>query len=231
MEDERDDAVEVPKIGCLVLLVPIIAILLTFVAYAVLIGSGIRGRPADGAVTQIHLRGCVDAQEVVAQRAQAMGYDDAILAAAPGGFSITFRMPTDSQVSETLPRTLARTGMLEIRADEKGAVLGDNALLESATTRLDLTMAPSTYVTLTKAGIQKIVAHQEANPEGTISFWVDGARLGSQQNARPVTEGSVDLWPASDDQRMQIRRAAAHAIVLDSGPLPCALTIASVQPL
>jgi hypothetical protein len=70
-----------------------------------------------------------------------------------------------------------------------------------------------------------------AHPNDRLGYWVDGRRVTVRNNMPPESRGQItlDLGSATDIDRMDF--AAAAGIVLEHGPLPCALTVASVTRL
>jgi hypothetical protein len=223
------------RIGMLVLILPILSIVTTGAAYAIAMWYGVAGRPAQGPLVRIDLDGCAEAEPLVRARVEQMGLPEVVFAPRPGGFSVTARLPDDPRTHASIPTTLAATGTFEVRpivGDDDGAeVIVSRADVEFTSTYMAFLDAPKVLVQLKREPARALQQHMGAHPNDRLGYWVDGRRVTVRNNLPPESRGQItlDLGAATDIDRMDF--AAAAGIVLEHGPLPCALTVASVTRL
>jgi hypothetical protein len=223
------------RIGMLVLILPILSIVTTGAAYAIAMWYGVAGRPAQGPLVRIDLDGCAEAEPLVRARVEQMGLPEVVFAPRPGGFSVTARLPDDPRTHASIPTTLAATGTFEVRpivGDDDGAeVIVSRADVEFTSTYMAFLDAPKVLVQLKREPARALQQHMGAHPNDRLGYWVDGRRVTVRNNMPPESRGQItlDLGAATDIDRMDF--AAAAGIVLEHGPLPCALTVASVTRL
>jgi hypothetical protein len=206
-----------PLWGLAILLLPILGVVFTFVAYGVMVGFGVRGRPAEGAQVTLAFTGCAEAAPVLADRLGDMGLDPEPHDVTEG-FAFDVVLPADPEVAGRIPATLAAPGRLEIHGD--GAVLATHADVTGASVRMDLMMTPSTLVNLSAASADRIVKHVRAHPEGRLVFVLDGVSIGTQSNRNPVGVGEVEIAPSGLGDEERWRAVAEWSVVVDH-PLPC----------
>jgi hypothetical protein len=194
--------------------------------YALLVVLGSRGRAPTGEVVRMEFAGCDDAEVLVRQRVEEMGLGDPRWEDTPEGFAVTTRLPADPS-SDRIPSTLTSPGAFEVRAGEArdGALVVDHFGIENAVIRLDLSATPTTAVQLDPKARRALSEHMRENPSGSISFWLDGESAGSRKNDPPAKNGRLVLGAKTDDPVEHIRISAARALVLNNGPLPCALSV------
>ena len=58
-------------------------------------------------------------------------------------------------------------------------------------------------------------------------MWLDGVRAADRFNGPSIGWDRLDLGPSGDDATV-VRTAAAWALVLEHGPLPCDLAVTAV---
>ena len=216
--------------GLLILALPIVGVVLTILAYAVLVGFGVRGRTAEGEHRELAFSGCPEAAPVVADRLRDMG-----LVPTPvertDGFAFDVVLPAEADVAARIPTTLAIPGRLEIRGD--GEVLATSADVRASSVRMDLMMVPSTLVNLGPDAAERVTTWVRAHPEGKLEFWLDGVAIGTQSSQNPVGKGEVEIAPMRRevagsppeelDDRSRWLAVAEWSVVIDH-PLPCAVT-------
>ncbi len=108
-------------LGVAFVVAPIVAILLVFLGYGILIWYGLEGQAATGPEQTVVFEACPEARAVIEGRVGDMGLQ-AAWAERAGGFSLTAIMPTDAEVREDVPALLSSPGHFEVR-DAEGAVL------------------------------------------------------------------------------------------------------------
>lgn len=217
-----------PTWGCLIYAAPLVAVPMVFAAYGYLFYSGLGGRPADGARVEIAFDGCEAAGPIIEARVQRMGLGDPVFGTRDSGPMIEVTLPTDEEVANDVPTTLARTGAFEIRAGDE--VLFDNSALTDATVRMDIMMSPWVVLRLQEDAEASLHAHQKTDLSAETSYWIDGVKLGRISNQKTVMGGEVELPGDAANDRARMQRAAADALVLSSGPLPCSVSVVSVHP-
>ncbi|MEZ4237199.1 MAG: hypothetical protein R3F59_13805 [Myxococcota bacterium] len=214
-----------PLLGLLILAVPVVAVVLTLVAYAGMVGLGLRGRQATGPPVPLRFDGCAEAGPVLAARLRDMGVE-----AEPGDGPLSFvaSLPTDPAVAASIPATLAMPGRLEVRGGDQ--VLAGPSDVVDASVRADVMMVPTTLVHLSQAAAARVRDYVRANPTGRMHFAVDGQVVGSQSNEASEEIGEVEITPEDahgrpmDDGRARWDLVAAWSVTVDH-PLPCAVTV------
>lgn len=225
------------KLGMLMLAVPIVSVAIVGTLYLVLAFLGAQGHPADGPLVEVELRGCPEAQAIVAERAAFVGLPEVVfrpLAAtddAPAGFVMTARFPREERVIASLPGTLSATGKVEVRAGDDGEVLATEADIADATVVPTFLDAPRAQVTLVPEAAKKLKLHMGLHLDDHISVWIDGERYSRRHNAPPEEHGQLDLEQPELPAETRIDRAAHAAVVLAHGALPCPLTVGPVRRL
>ncbi len=210
-----------PRAGCVLLLLPVVAVFLTFLAYAWLLWSGWNGRPATGPEVQFAFAGCPEAAPVVVDRLDDMGLGRPEVRPAPDGFALTVRLPAPDTDPAALASTLATVGRFEMRDGDE--VLATHDDIAYAGVRLDVTMSPSTLVVLRPEGRDRVYARMREQPGGSTAMVLDGEEVWRFSNRRPTMNGEFEIPPDAANDRARMELAAARGIVLNHGPLPCAL--------
>jgi hypothetical protein len=209
-----------PLWGLLILALPIVGVAFTFVAYAIMVGMGVRGRAPTGEQVSLAFAGCPEAAAVVGDRMRDMGLEGRPIE-VPGGFGFEVVLPSDPDVASRIPATLSAPGRLEILGE--GTVLATNADVVDASVRMDLMMVPSTLLQVGPEAAERIVGNVRAHPEGRLEFVIDGAAIGTQSNRNPVGRGEVEIAPPGLDGEARFHAVAEWSIIVDH-PLPCEIT-------
>lgn len=214
-----------PRPGCVFLVLPIVGVALTFLAYGWLLWNGWIGRPATGPEVEIAFEGCPEAAPVVVARLQEMGLGAPPTSQRPGGFSVTAQLPTATMSPTRFAADLAVPGRLEFRHGEE--LLADEGDLVYAGVRLDVMMTPSTLVILEAEARDRVYARMGADPGGKTRMILDGVEVWSFSHQTPSMNGEFEIPPsaANDQERMEL--AAARGIALQQGPLPCPVKVVS----
>lgn len=218
-----------PRKGAFIFLIPIAMVVFVFVAYGFMFGLGIRGRAADGERVTLAWQGCPEARDVVARRVEGMGLGDPVFTPTDGGFRLEVTLPSDPDVAAEIPRTLATPGILRAHpVNDPARTLLTNADVARGSIRQDLTLSPWTVLSLNAAGLEKLGAFVDEEREGRVVYVLDGLPIGSVSNLKGATP-EVELSPEGRDDRDRMHKAAARAILVDSGPLPCPLDRVSAR--
>lgn len=216
-----------PRPGCLLLLIPLLAVVATFLAYAWLFWNGMAGRPATGPLVDVSFEGCEDAAPVVLARIEDMGLAPIEVVPGPTGFRTRVQLPSSDTDAHAFADVLASPGQFQLRDGDE--VLADHTEIASAGVRLDVTMSPSTLIVLEPDARDRVYARMGEKPDGKLQMWVDGELVWSFSNRKPSMNGEFEIPPdaANDQARMEL--AAGRGIALNSGPLPCTLTVSALE--
>lgn len=234
MSDDNDDSLHRRGIlGIVGLAVPVISIFFVALAYAITWWIAAQGRAAEGPLQAITFAGCPEALPLVQARAELMGLPELAVAPAPGGFTLTGRLPSDERAAGHIPATLAATGRLQVRpitAGQDGSeVLADNSDVLDVVPYIDFLDTPKVAVQLSPLVAERIKQHMGAHPEDSLGYWLDDRRVTTRRNAPPEALGKLllDLGQASDLERIEF--TAAAGVILAHAPLPCPVTVVGVE--
>lgn len=225
MDPAVEEQVEMmkPRKGAFILLIPVAMVIFTVVAYTVALAAGLYGRPAEGDRVDLSWEGCPEAKDVIDHRVKGMGLGDPQWSEWDGGFTLTVTLPDDPEVAAEIPRTLATPGNLRVHpVDDPNRNILLNEHVASSAIRQDLTLSPWTVLTLTPEGLEALGDFVMEDREARLVYLLDGAPIGSVSNLKGKT-AEVELTPEGTDDRDRMHKAAARAMILDSGPLPCDL--------
>ncbi|MEM6931601.1 MAG: hypothetical protein AAF602_32015, partial [Myxococcota bacterium] len=164
-----------PLWGFALVLAPVFGVIVVTIAYVVTFGFGMAGRGAAGSEVTWRFSGCEEAQPLLEARLDDIGLP-ATWTAEPGGFVVTTQLTGDAEVDESLPDTLTTPGDLQIRGTRE--VLATTEDVTEASVRLDLFMVPSVLLALDDAAAQRVKDNVRAEPEGRMTFHVDGRLIG-----------------------------------------------------
>jgi hypothetical protein len=226
--DDRQDAILLPKRGALLLLLPIMAIPLVFIAWGWFLWRAGELRTADGPAVSLPIETCPEARDLLAARAEDMGIE-ANFSPTPQGFALSTRLPSDPTQAALVSPGLSTPGAVEVRG-ENGPVLFHNEGVSDASVRLDLTLRASTLLRLTPEATDAVQAWIQANPIGVLLISVDGRQVGKQVVGQ-ITRGEVEIWDSGGTDLERMNAAATRAVVIDHGPLPCPVTVGEPVPL
>ncbi len=221
-ETEQVEAMK-PRKGAIILVIPILMVVVVFVGYGVMFGLGISGRAADGKRVTLAWEGCPEALDVVQHRVEGMGLGNPVYSKTDAGFTVEVTLPADPDVAAEIPRTLATPGFLRAHpTTDPNRTLFTSDQVEKGAIRQDLTLSPWTVITLSDEGVEALKAYIDEDREGRVTYLLDGLPIGSVSNLKGPTP-EVELSPEGKDDRDRMHKAAARAIIVDSGPLPCPL--------
>jgi hypothetical protein len=207
-----------PLVGLAILVVPIVGVVATFVAYAVLVSAGLTGRQARGEEIEIRFLACEEAIAPIVGRLADMGLD-AKTRPVPGGFVLKVAPPEDAEVARSIPATLVRPGKMEVWSATEP--LATNADVVAAEPRLDLRMASYVVVRLDADAAERVKNAVRADPRGFLTLRLDDVEVARQPNATPIAQGEVEFAPPTDDDEERMHTIAEWGVILDHGPLPC----------
>ena len=215
-----------PRLGFWFALLPIGLGVLVIGGYLFMFGVGSRGRAADGDRVRISFEGCAEAQPFLAARVDAMGLGDPRW----DGLAVSTQLPRDEAVAAGIPVTLATTGALSVRvAGGSGEVVVDHTHIVEAHAWLQTLALPSTRVLLTPEGTAALRDHMQGDPKGSVALWLDDEILVEKKNVPPVENGQLVIRPSEETEQQNLNEAAARAIIVDDGPLPCRVRVAGVE--
>lgn len=211
-----------PLVGLAILVVPIIGVFATFIAYAVLVSAGLTGRQERGEEIELRFLACEQAIDPIVARLADMGLDAKTRPVA-GGFALSVAPPKDDEVAASIPATLVRAGKMEVLSGAD--LLATNADVVAAEPRLDLRMASFVVLRLSAEAAGRVTSAVRADPRASLTLRVDDVDVAQQPNGTPLAPGEVEFAPNTDDDVLRMRTIAEWAVVLDHGPLPCPVEI------
>ncbi len=212
------DEVPLPKWGCVLLVVPILAIGGVMGAYGWLALNVLRGTPAAGPRVTLPFVGCPAAADAVLARVERMGLQQPVVTPTADGFTMEVDGPPDPKIASKLGPTLVRPGRVELVGPD-----GTVTAWQGAFIRLDLRMVPSTVFTLLPGDVDRVAAWQRAAPEGDLVVRMDGAEIGRIENRTP-TGSEVSIEPPDSETEAGMHEAAARSVAA-AFPLPCELRL------
>lgn len=203
---------------------------LLMVSMLVLSGLVYWGFTPDGERVSIRLEGaCVEAaRPQVEARIAALGLGAPSVSAEGSALLIEATLPGQDVDRErtVLPGMLGQAGMLEVRDGDE--VVLDRSGVTGASLQLDENGAAMAVLELSEAAAKALDARVRAAPEGRLSIWLDGVQVADRPNTMLIDGTSLRVIGADQTPRARMAAAADQIIVLENGPLPCALAVGSV---
>jgi hypothetical protein len=213
------------------MLAPVIFATLLMLAAVGLFVASMVGGSARGDRVELRLEGpcAAAALPLVQARIDAVGLGDPLLELKDGALALQATLPGLQDDHAAIPALLSRRGAFEVVGPGGPITRPDDVL--AAQVRLDESGAAYTWVDLRPEAVEAVEAAREADPEGELQLVIDGAPTVPRPNSVAVVEGGLRVLPDMQDPRQRMRIATDHAIALEHGPLPCALTAAGVRVL
>ena len=214
----------------MVMAVPAIFAVLLLGALGLLVLRGQQDFEPTGARLEIRFATtcAAEAAPVIAARAEDIGLGEPRV--TPDGSVVTLSgtMPGLPDDETAIPALLTRPGTFEARSS--GTVVVDQSDITDASLDMDASNSPFTRVKLAPSARARLQAALDADPAGVLELTLDGERLLDRPNSVKLDDGDLRLITDSGQPRERARVAADRAIALSSGPLPCPVSVASVQP-
>lgn len=211
-----------PLLGLGLVMLPVVGVILVAIAYVVTWGFGLAGRQAAGETVTWRFSGCEAAQVVLEARLADVGLD-AEWEAIAGGYTVTTQLTGDATVDESLPATLTTPAVLEVRAGSE--VLATTADVIDASVRMDVFMVPYVLLSVDEDAAERVKQYVRSDPEGRMTFHVDGQPIGWQSSSNPVSIGELEInLVLEGDERARMQAVASWSVILDHAPLPCDVT-------
>lgn len=207
-----------PIWAMVILALPIVGVLLTFLAYGVMWSLGLSGRVARGEPMELRFVGCAEAEPYLRGRLDDMGLEGT-WSTTSDGYAVTVVPTGDREVDAALATTLSVPAALQVTS--QGETLATNADLREATVRMDIFMVPYVLLRLESAAAERVKHAMRTDPGGKLRFLVDGVDVGWQSNTNPVATGDLEINLTIEDDLERMRAVAAWSVTLDHGPLPC----------
>lgn len=221
-------------LSLLIVIVPILSVALVGVLFLIETWYGYQGRQAEGPPVRLAFSACAEAQPLLQARADEIGLEGK-LTPVDGGFALDTRLPADPRIAAQIPETMAAPGVLEVHAlnadQTPGELLASNKDVVDVTTYMDFLDTPKVAVKLNGEMSEALKMYQSTHIDGDIGLWLDGRLVTTRRNAPPEVHGELrlDLMRASDLDRIEF--AAAAGVILQHGPLPCAVKALGTTPL
>jgi hypothetical protein len=169
-----------------------------------------------------------EASSVIAARVDLMGLPDADIQVSDGQIILQAVFPGYSEIeNETIPATLASTGMLELRAD--GEVLTERTDIEDAMLDQDESGMPIVVLTLTEDAAARVEAQLDSEPGGNTHFYLDDEFLVSRTNARGLDGRTMRVLIDHGDADSRMRKMVDLNVLLNTRVLPCPMTVVETR--
>ncbi len=209
---------------------PVVFALFLAVNVLALFLLGRMGGTASGQRLQVEFQAsCAEqAAPLIQARADAMGLGDPEWTVSGDRIRMVATMPGLPDEDTAVPALLAQPGHLEVRSGDH--VLATDDDVSDAGVQLDEAGMPYTDLTFLPDALGRLKEAVDGNPDGTLDFYLDGQLLAQRPNTIHVTDESLKVIAGVGTTRERMRRAADRAFVLDHGPHPCPVTVASVSP-
>jgi len=200
------------------------AIGLAFIALIVMVRTG---GVADGPRIQATLQTLcpADAMPVLTGRMNAIGLGTPTATEQASSVVLTANLPSNEVDHETIPRMLARAGLLQLRG-KNGDILGDNQNVTGAGVELDNAGMPTTLVELDLQARDALSGAVESN--GPVTAHFDGELVATFSRLPDLEDGYLELPSGQGATAIRMRVATDRSILLGSGPLPCKTDVVEV---
>jgi hypothetical protein len=212
-----------PKAATLFMATPIVFLSLLGLSFAVLFGVTRFGdASADGRQAAIEFRGsCIEeASPLLAKRAEQIG-----MPVAFDGATLNTTLPDMPEAETLIPAVLVTPGDFSLVSAD-GTVRFENRHIGEVAIDLDNSGMPVTLLKM-DAGTRQELKPLDDDLEFTPT--VDGTAFQSVKASELKDEAVVTLHSGEGITSARMKRAADLAIVLEHGPLPCALRIHGVS--
>lgn len=190
----------------------------------------IGGGEASGERVDIVLQGaCVEeAQPLIRRRIDDIGLGTPVLEPSGDTLQITVTLPGQSPDIErqSIPRLLAAAGVLTVHDGDEQLLGAED--IEEAQLHLGDSGEALAVVVISEAAQDRLNERINADSEGSLQIRLDDALLVDRPNIGRVVDQElriIDSAAISPDVRM--RAAIDRVLILNYGPLPCALSVAS----
>ena len=211
-----------PKAASLFMAVPVVFIGAMGLAVAVLYGLTRFGdQTASGDAVAISFSGaCLDrATPLLIARAEQVG-----MPVTMSGSTMSAVLPDIPDAANTIPALLVREGQFAL-ASKDDSVRFDNGHIDAVAIDLNTAGMPITMLKLNAAARAKL---KGMTPELELHPEIDGTPFESIKVSQLQETPEITI-PSGDGRTSErMKRAADHAIVLEHGPLPCAIHITNV---
>ena len=191
----------------------------------------IGGGEASGERVEIVLAGsCAEeAQPLVRRRIDDIGLGDPLFEASADALRLTVTLPGQSPDVErqTIPQLLGAAGRLTVQDGDDQLLVPED--IKEAQLQLGDSGEPLAVLVITEAAQDRLNERINVDSEGTLQILLDGVLLVDRPNIARVVDQELRIIDAEEmtpNERM--RAAIDRVLVLNHGPLPCALSVASI---
>ncbi|MFT4976747.1 MAG: hypothetical protein ACI8S6_002652 [Myxococcota bacterium] len=219
-----------PKKAQLFMAMPLVFGSLLMVAVLLLAVLIWMGSPVRGERLSIRLEGaCADAaRSHVEARIATMGLGDPEVVVEAGALVVSVTMPGQDPEREAtvLPGVLGQAGMLEVR--DGAEVMLERGAISGAGLQLDENGAAMAVLELKEAAAGVLAERVKGNPQGSLSILLDGVVVAERPNTMLIDGTELRIIGSEQTPRARMAAAVDQVIVLEHGPLPCALVVGEV---
>ena len=166
---------------------------------------------------------------MVRQRVEAIGLGDPQIGVSGGAMQITATLPgaEPGVERETIPRMLAAGGMLTVQDGDEVLLSRDE--VDRAELQLGDAGEAIAVAFIAEASQALLNERIDADPQGSLQIRMDGDLLVERPSIGRVVEQELRIIDSEEvPPDMRMRAAIDRVLVLNHGPLPCSLTVASV---
>lgn len=211
----------------LMIALPGLLALLLLLSAGTLVVAGYVGRPATGvrAVIEVRSACAADWATLLETRALGIGLGEPVLSTAGDVVTVTATLPGNADDRESVPALLTAPGQLTVHVQDGETVATQADLAE---TRLSMSYMGRATVTLRPSDVAW-ARIRALDPEAVLVATLDGESVILGEIRRVGRDDELHVQPSLEKSADELRMVADWAIVLASGPGPCAVTQASVR--
>ncbi len=220
-------SIESTKSRLFLISLPALLALLLLLSAGGLLFAGYVGRPATGERVTIHVAsGCTpEWGERLAQRADAIGLGTPDLQVVGNRVLLTATLPGNPDDRTAVPALLTADGRLSLHVQD-----GETVASEADMAEVRLSMSYLGRATVVLGPSEPAWARIRALPlDSVLVATLDGESVELGELRRVGRDDELHVQPARERSRDELQMAADWAILLQTGPAPCAVADLSVS--
>ena len=183
-----------------------------------------------GALTEMEFESTCseDAAIVVMHRLELMGLPNREVISVEDTLTVRATFPGYTETEhETIPQMLSAIGQLELRAAD--TVLFSRSDVTLSELDQDESGMPVVVLTLSDEAADRVRTQIAAEPNGTTQFYLDDNLMVDRTNQRQLEGNTIRVLVMDGDTRSRMQRMADLNIMMNTDPLPCSISVQSVQ--
>lgn len=169
------------------------------------------------------------ASELISARVDAMGLGEPVWTIEGNQITLEAQFPGYSDTeTDTIPKTLATTGNLELSGD--GQLLFERSDIEDFSLNDDdASGMPLVELTITDEAASRVATYIESNPDSSTQFALDGDFMTNRPNSKKFSGDKIRVELSRGDAEARWRELTDLTFVLMHGPMPCEVSVESVS--